>query len=406
MESLIKRINSTPNNHPDPVPGFPDVVKWVSHIFENLSRIVTYHRMGDKEGVRDHSVLLLQKPISAINTLGNLFLLIKEALPFFKASASYVLPLSQTVGGLGLFLSATQFYLEVTTLRRVFAFESRFLLSSSAPKNEDPGDIKKWAEKIKLIAQDLKKRSEEYPDEYPAEDQDALQKIIRQAQALIDLSPDTILLNTHKELLVCLVQKRDIQTLQHYIDQTTDEAQLERLYRRLGVNFVEEAKEKVANSLKELKTIEANKRVEITEGKALDQDQRELATKTSKAAQSILNSMSIQLLKRKIASSLGSTGAILVFAGIMLSLLGLPWIGLPLLIVGSVLGVGRFLFWVSFSESKDWKPELGAWVRVHVEAIQKALLGLLVKLREGTVAEVEHWASGQDVQKPQSPIPF
>lgn len=370
----MTKLNPT-EYHIDPIPSFTDVVTWPSQVKKAFSRMWTYYNSHDYEGFRDHLVLLFQKPISAINTIGNLFILIRESAPFFSSSAHYILPLTFTTGAVGTALCVSQIYLETVALARVLFFESKFI-NSVAPESEDHREMQQWAKKtVAIVKKLLGKEGQTTEAKY-------LESIQSLCEDILDpLNQEPEVLSKLKDILTLTIQLHDLSILQNHIQQT-DEKSREELYRRLGVNFVHSMEKELGDQIQEISHLikkncqpivrpGAVDELESLESGKLSDDAKipERAQGISKTAAKVLKSMHIQMLKRKIAHKLGTWGAAILLAGIITSLF-CPMIGLGLILLGSLIGVARFLFWIGYSESEDWNFELGQWVSLQIEKIQ------------------------------------
>lgn len=397
------------------------------YIRDNYNKVSSCSSSGDREGILDHFTILIQKPISAITAVGNAFLLLREYLPVFKSVVEWIPPFAQALAGAGIFLSITQLFLETVGMQRVVSFQTQFI-DSPLPESNDLDKLKKWAKHTKQITEKFRNGFERLDTQKEGKDPaikeaiEDLDRILLQCDNVLNLESSNTggTIAIHAMLLDIAVQKRNLKLLKKYMEQADgNEVIKEKLYRRLGIQFVKNTSvadlQKHITALdtlilnlshfvtaqstgdewdagfelsglpaipKEKGKISASKQVneadfEISKVPEIITNARIDLEKTGKTNES----MHTQLTKRKIAHMLGSISSLLMIAGLALTMMGLPQFGLPLMILGSGFGMARFLFWITFSESTGWKPEIGKWIEEQIREVKEILSSIAEVVR-------------------------
>ncbi|MDP1608773.1 MAG: hypothetical protein Q8L98_05620 [Chlamydiales bacterium] len=339
-------------------------------------------KIDDHEGLRDHSILALQKPASIINMLGTLTVKVIEVGSFFKwfGDKHFIVPLSSAVSGLGIALCISEIALETLALKRVTAFQAQFI-NSPAPNVDHEKEIRQWAKKTQNIAEHLDKKT-------PTHGFDEIAKSCKNLLLAIDHEDSWLEL---AQTLEGQVLSKDLNTLNNLIG-SLDEKGKERLYRRLGMNFVDQALGNLASltNLLNNKIDESNK---PTGDQGLEMDAENItSTLTNPENKTILDKakeelriMNIQIQKRQLIHTIGLIGNFILGMGLVLSFVN-PLIALPFIFLGVLISFIRFILWTGFAESKEWKCELGTWAKNTVSEIKETLWSLL-KMSSEAVGE-------------------
>ncbi|MBX9743613.1 MAG: hypothetical protein K2X08_00180 [Chlamydiales bacterium] len=327
------------------------------------------HKINDSEGFRDHSILALQKPASIINMLGTLTVKVIEVGSFFKwfADKHFIVPLSSAVSGLGIVLCISEIALEALRLKRVTAFQMQFI-NSPPPNMNHEKEIKQWAKKTLKIAEHLHKKT-------PTQGFDEIAKSCQNLLSAINKE------NSWVELAQTLegqVLSKDLNTLNHLIG-SLDPKEKEKLYRRLGMSFVDQALKNLTKLTNQLnnKIDESNKptgdrgleiEAENIASSLTNPENREILDK----AKEELKLMNIQIQKRQLIHTVGLIGNFLLGIGLVLSFAN-PLVALPFIFLGVSISLIRFILWTGFAESKEWRCELGTWAKNTVSEIKENL---------------------------------
>ena len=408
--SILKRYER--QDTPLAPSSFWDTVLLHVYIRDHSKKLFSCYSAGDREGFFDNLTILIHKPISAITAIGNLFVLIRELIPTFKSAISWIPPFAQALSGAGVFLSITQLFLETMGMQRVISFQAQFI-HSPPPENSDLAKLKKWASHTKKIATTLQNGFKSLNTQDPAvkEALDDLHEVLNRCEDILNLNDSNAesARTIYAMRLEIAVQKRNLKLLKKYKEMAdVSETAKEKLHRRLGIQFVNNlslgtldkniaALNKLAADLNELAQKVGNlKGKELAAGlDPTDYDTLPDAHNSIKEASAINETMQTQLNKRMVAHSLGSIASLLTMAGCAFSILGMPYIGLPLIVLGSCLGMARFLFWITYSESTGWERETDKWLNNQILTAQEIFsdiagaLSSLVTLLPGNQIESE-----------------
>jgi len=396
--------------------SFWDTVLLHLYVRDSAKKAYSCYSVGDKEGFFDNLTILIQKPISAITAVGNTFLMCREILPAFKSVAIWIPSFTQALSGAGIFLSITQLFLETMGMQRVVSFQAQFI-HSPPPETRDPGELKKWAEHTKKIAENMKRGFERLKEQKNGQGLEVndIDKAIKDLDLIVQLSDVIVnhrdlesqgkaIIDTYINRLDASVQIKNLKLLKKYKEEAEgSEIVTEKLHRRLGIQFVENLSVEdldgqietldnflgLKKALAQSELAKASSQLELEEvqgqsnqlesnglGLANAPSELESTRPALQETNKLIETMQIQFEKRKIAHSLGSIASLLMITGFVLSLLGMPHIGLPIMILGSFFGMVRFLFWISCSESEGWKAEPDKWVNSQIDLVKQIFSGI------------------------------
>lgn len=297
-------------------------------------------------------------------------------------------------------------------MQRVISFQAQFI-HSPPPENSDLAKLKKWASHTKKIATTLQNGFKSLNTKDPAvkEALEDLHEVLNHCEAILNLNES----HAESTKTICAmrleiaVQKRNLKLLKKYKEMAdVSETAKEKLHRRLGIQFVNNLSlETLDKNIADLNNLAANldklaEKVGNLKGKELvagldptDSEKLPDTLNSIKEASAINETMQTQLNKRMVAHSLGSIASLLTMAGCAFSILGMPYIGLPLIVLGSCFGMARFLFWITYSESTGWEREIDKWINNQILTAQEIFsdiagaLSSLVTLLPGNQIESE-----------------
>jgi hypothetical protein len=423
--------------------GFTDLFTGISDSAAAWREAWNAEKKGDKEGFFDQLSIAVQKPASAFNALTGLGVKIIEAGSFLHwfGDKTFIVPLSKAVSGLGIILCISEIFLETISLKRSLAFGSQFI-NSPAPEinvnsdkvtqEENSKKMIKWARKTQLIINQLQSKN-------PEDRLDEIQGKFEELITAIDKTHDTI------ELVKEINQKILTRDLNKLNDQITlalaNPAEKAKLQRRLGVLFfnatttvlnqvMPEINKKIdtqgkllpdtglieddeGNVLSEkthqkpppnrglllgkdetISLIDTSKKMipdrglTIGEKGNISSTELEGLTNTLEKAQKTLKKMHIQLKKRQTAYKIGILGATILLGGLAVGITFTvcPLIPIALVLIGTLLGIARFLYWAAYAESDGWENDLGNWAESKVVQIQEHILKPILELVPAPIA--------------------